>query len=1122
MGKTISGLAHFNFTSFPALIALPATFPTFRTPYAKSKLIKFNMKKFEITLAFILAVVFMAAAQSPALWLRYPALSPDGKTIVFSYQGDLYKVAADGGTATLLTVHEAYDYNPVWSHDGQQIAFASDRYGNFDVFVMPAAGGQATRLTYHSAGEVPSDFTSDNKSVIYASSQLDAASNQQYPSGVLPELYSIPVAGGMPRQVLTTPAQDARFNADGSVLVFHDRKGYEDEFRKHHTSSVTRDVWKHELKTGKYTQLSSFEGEDRNPVFAPNQQDIYYLSEKSGTFNIWKMGVNGGNEKQISFLDKHPVRYLTVSNDGTLCFSYDGELYTMREGGQPKKLTVTVVNDGRYNPEKILPVKGDISEMALSPNGKEVAFVYRGEVFAASVKEGTTRRITDTPEQERSVSFSPDGRSILYAGERNGSWNIYQTSLTRDEEKYFFSSTILKETPVIATAAEEFQPAYSPDGKEVAYLEERTALKVVNLATKAVRTIMPADKNYSYSDGDQHYEWSPDGKWFLVEFLQEKQWIGQAGLVSAAGGKEIFNLTKSGYGSGQPRWAMDGKALVYFNDRDGMKNDASWGGQADAYAMFFTQEAFDKFNLNKEEFDLKKEEEEKSKEDKKDGDKSNESGKKEEKDKPVDPLKFELDGIEYRKVRLTIHSSSLADAILSKDGEKLFYLAKFEKGFDLWQTELRTKDTKILLKLGAENVGDIIMDKEGKNLFILADGGISKVEIEGGKKEGVSVKGEMVLNEAVERQYLYEHAWRQVVKKFYVTDLQGVDWDFYKKAYARFLPNINNNYDFAEMLSELLGELNASHTGARFRPKVENGDKTAALGLFYDQKYTGNGLKIQEVMDKSPVVKSDSKIKAGVVIEKIDGQEITATTNYQSLLNRKEGKNTLLSLYNPSTKQRWDEVVKPISLGEEGELRYQRWVNRSRFLVDSLSGGRIGYVHVRGMNDQSYRTVYEDALGKNANKEALVVDTRFNGGGWLHDDLATFLNGKEYMTFMPQGQNLGNEPQFKWRRPSVVVMSESNYSDAHMFPYTYRALGIGKLVGMPVPGTGTAVWWEGLQNGMVFGIPQVGMVGNDGKYLENQELEPDIKVPNAPGEVIKGRDQQLEAAVKALKEALKP
>ena len=425
-----------------------------------------NMKR-SIPLLAASLLSFIAFAQMDALWLRYPAISPDGKTIVFSYQGDLHKVAASGGLATVLTVHEAYDYNPVWSHDGQQIAFASDRYGNFDVYVMPAAGGQATRLTYHSAGEFPSDFTPDNQEVIYASSQLDAASNQQYPSGVLPELYKISVKGGMPRQLLTTPAQDARFNADGSVLVFHDRKGYEDEFRKHHVSSVTRDIWKYETKSKKYTQLSSFEGEDRNPIVAPNQQDVYFLSEKSGTFNVWKMNLDGGGEKQITTLDKHPVRYLSMASDGTLCFSYNGELFTMKEGGQPQKVTVKVTTDGRYNQEKTVSVNSDATEIALSPNGKEVAFVHRGEVFAASIKEGPPRRITNTPEQERSISFSPDGRSILYAGERNGSWNIYQSSLAREEEKYFFNSTILKETPVIATESEEFQPAYSPDGKEI-------------------------------------------------------------------------------------------------------------------------------------------------------------------------------------------------------------------------------------------------------------------------------------------------------------------------------------------------------------------------------------------------------------------------------------------------------------------------------------------------------------------------------------------------------------------------------------------------------------------------------------------------------------------------------
>ncbi len=1076
------------------------------------------MKNF-LTLVFISLLSCVTMAQEAALWLRYPAISPDGKTIVFSYKGDLFKVDAQGGAAYPLTIHDAYDHMPVWSHDGQQIAFASDRYGNFDVFVMNVNGGAATRLTYHSASDWPSDFTADNEHVIFTSSRLDDASNQQFPSGVLPELYSIDTEGGRPQQVLTTPAEFARFNKAGDQLVFHDRKGYEDAFRKHHTSSVTRDVWLYDMKKEQYTQLSSFKGEDRNPVFAPSQNAIYYLSEEAGDFNVFKMDLSSpGKGKAVSQLKNHPIRYLTISDDGLMCFSYNGELYTMKEGQRPQKINIYLALGDRYNPEKIEKISGDITEFALSPSGKEIAFIVRGEVFASSVETATTKRITNTPEQERTVSFSPDGKAILYASEREGSWNVYQTKLVREEEPYFYASTILEEEEVIATPAEEFQPAFSPDGKEVAYLEERTALKVINLESKETRLIMPADRNYSYSDGDQHYEWSPDGKWFLVNFLQPKQWTGQVGLVSAKGG-DITDLTQSGFGGYSPRWMMEGKMVMWASNRDGMANISNRGGELDVYALFFDQKDYDRFTLSKEDYELLKE-----KEEEKDGEeeKEEEEEKKEKDKEKIKPINIDLEGIEDRKVRLTRHSSRLNDAIISKDGEHLYYLARFEKGYDLWQTELRTKSTKMLAKLGADNAGYLNIDKKGKHLFLWASGKVHKIELSSGKKEVVSIDGEMILNEFDERAYLFDHIWRQVDKKFYKKDLHGVSWDYYKEAYSRFLPHINNNYDFMEMLSEMLGELNASHTGARYRPSNETGDQTASLGLFFDNQHQGKGLKVKEVISKGPLDKSDSKVDKGTLIEKIDGVDITAQTNHFKLLNRKAGKKVLLSLFDPESGERWEETLEPISGGQENQLLYDRWVDNCRKMVDELSGGKIGYVHVRGMNDASYRVVIEEVLGKNANKEALVVDTRFNGGGWLHDNLVTFLNGKKYITFMPRGQNLGGEPDSKWKKPSIVVMSESNYSDAHMFPFAYKELGIGKLVGMPVPGTGTAVWWERLQNGMVFGIPQVGMVGNDGKYLENTQLEPDVKVPNEPGKVRQGIDQQLEAAVKELLKVVYP
>ena len=1059
-----------------------------------------------------------AFAQNEPLWLRNAAISPDGRTIAFCYQGDIWRVPAGGGDAVPLTTNDAYDQSPLWSHDGKLIAFTSNRHGSSDVFVMSADGGPPTRLTFHGSGETATDFSPDNSHVIFYGHRQDDVKNQQFPVGGLGELYTVPVKGGRPLQLSTIAMERARYNPAGTLIAYHDRKGYEDNWRKHHTSSVTRDIWTFDPATKAYKQLTTFAGEDRNPVWSKDGNTLYYLTEEKGSFNVHRMPAAGGASTQVSRFTDHPVRYLSISDGGVLCFSYRGELYTMTEGSDPKKVSIRINTDGRYLPERTINVN-NADEFSVSPNGKEIVFVHRGEVFVSSVAEGTTRRITNTPEQERSASFSPDGRTILYASERNNSWDLYTTSLVRKEEKYFFNATLLKEEALLTTPAEEFQPAYSPDGKEVAYLEERTTLKVLNLASKQTRTIVPGNRNYSYSDGDQWYEWSPDSKWFVVNFLHDEQWIGQVGLVSAEGGKEITDLTKSGYGGYLPRWAMDGKAIVFMSDRDGQKNHGSWGGESDAYAIFLTQEAFDKFKMTKEEAELAKEEEGKKDDEKKPGEddkkKKDDKKKDEEKDKPVEPIKIELAGIEDRKVRLTPNSSALSGAVLSKDGEKLYYTAAFEKGTDLWQYDIRKREAKIINKMGDGWASGLGWDKDQKALFYLNNGTVNKYDTEKSENKGIGINGEMVLNEAAERAYLFEHIWRQVLKKFYRVDMQGVDWAKYKAEYQRYLPYINNNYDMAELCGEMLGELNASHTGAGYWQEVPNGDRTATLGCFFANE-AGPGLRITEVMDKSPLIKQGTKIKAGHVIEKVDGEAITADMDWARLFNRKGGKPMLLSLYDPKANTRWEETVKPLEEGREQELLYHRWVERCRHLVDSLSGGRLGYVHVEGMDDGSYRTVYEEALGRYHNKEGLVVDTRFNGGGWLHDDLATFLGGKTYMTFLPRGQKLGTEPHFKYQRKSCVLMSESNYSDAHMFPVTYRALGIGKLVGMPVPGTGTAVWWEGLQNGMWFGIPMVGMVDNNGNYLENQQLEPDVKQPLDPGVVSQGRDQQLEAAVKVL------
>lgn len=1078
-----------------------------------------------IAICLITAAAGNAGAAGNPLWLRYPAISPNGSTIVFCYKGDIFKVPTEGGQAQPLTSHVAYDFKPVWSPDSRFIAFASDRYGNFDIYIVPIDGGEPKRLTYCSANEYPDSFTPDGKFILFSATINDHPDNAQFPNGYLSELYKVPVESGRGRavQVLSTPALEARYDKVGKHILYEDRKGTEDVWRKHHTSSVTRDIRLYDVATQKHTKLSPFNGEDLSPVFSSDEKWVYYLSEQFGTFNICKLDpANPGQVVLMTHNEKHPVRFLSITNDDTLCYSYHGEIYTKARDREPVKIPVQIAVDQKQNPVQFQTLTDGATEIAVSPDGKEVAFVTRGEVFVASVDYGTTKRITNTPEQERSVSFSPDGRTLLYAGERNGSWNLYQTTITGKEEKHFSAAALLTEEPLLETPEETFQPLYSPDGKEVAYLEERTTLKVIDLKTRAIRTILDGKFNYSYSDGDMWFQWSPDGQQFLVTYFGKKRWNTNAGLVDAQGKQNIVNLTESGYFDKNPKWILDGKAMMWLSDREGMRSHGSWGSQRDVYAMFFDQGAFDRFQLSKEEFEAVKEKEKEAQEKETDKEKKKEkdqAGEKKKKDTGK-TFKPDLENSEDRLVRWTVNSSDLSDMVLSPDGETLYYLSRFEGGHDLWVNKLREKETRLLVKLTGRG-GSLKIDKEGKNLFLLSDGKILKIDTNDKKSTPIAFKAEFNLNREAEYAYLFEHIWRQVLKKFYRVDMGGVDWRFYKEAYAPFLAHIANNYDFSEMLSEMLGELDASHTGCFYTPQSPDGDETARLGAFYDESYTGSGFKIAEIIDKSPLRKASSFIKPGVVIEKIDGQLIIPGNDYYYLLNHKAGKPTLLSLYCPGDGKRWEETVKPITIKEENELLYRRWVKNRREETELLSKGRIGYVHVRSMNDSSFRVTYSEMLGRYNDKEAMIVDTRFNGGGNLHEDLAKLLEGKNYFTAEPRGQDLGPEPRNQWCKPSVVLMSEGNYSNAHGFPYVYKKLGLGKLVGMPVPGTMTSVWWERLQDQtLVFGIPMVGYLDETGHYLENQQLEPDFPVENDLGVLATGKDQQLEKAVRVLLETL--
>ena len=1047
------------------------------------------------------------SAQENPQWIRYQAISPDGTQIVFTYQGDLYRVPASGGDATRLTFHEAHDFMPVWSHGGDKIAFASDRYGNFNVYIMDAMGGPAERLTFHSNDESPYSFSHNDSTVIFGAVRQDLPEHRQFPAASQPELYQVPVNGGRVNQIFTIPAEFTQVNRNGTRIIYHDKKGGENEWRKYHRSAITRDLWIYDAESDSHTMLTDTEWEDRQPVFSSDEQFIYYLSEESGNYNIHKMSVDVPEvSEQLTHYTLHPVRFLSYGN-GTLAFGYDGELYTMKEGEEPVKVDVTIRTQPNRNFDSFITINGGVQEMEVSPNGKEIAFVARGEVFVTSVDGALTKRITNTPEQERFVTFTPEGDGVVYSSLRDGKWSIYKSTILRDQEPFFYASTLLEEEVLISDDVDNYMPSFSPDGKKLAYIADRRTLRIKDLESGETVDLLTPEDLFHMREGDQYFTWSPDSKWLLVGW--RKLLHNAEVLLMAADGSERINLTESGYMEYNPKWVNDGKQMIWFSNRDGLRSYATSGRtELDVYTLFFSQEEWDKFNLSDEDYKVYQQIQEALKSDSDDENGDDENG-----DDEI--LEFDMDGMKERIARLSIHSGAISDAVLSKDGSTLYYLTRFEDNYNLWETNLRTRETKQAIRLNT-GPGSLQWDKDMENLYLLSRGSISKLNLTGSSSSPIQIRGEMTYDEVAEREQMFEHVYVRTKNIFYEPTFHDTDWEMIYEEYQKYLPHLGNSYEFAEFISEMVGELNVSHAGARFSRSIDQPDQTASLGIFKDYNHAGTGIRIVEVIEGGPLDKAAFDIQPGMIIEKIDGEEITPDRDVARFLNRKADRFVLLEITGPGIEGSKQITVKPITLGAERGLLYRRFVRINEKEVDEKSGGRLGYVHIPGMGDGPYRDVIREMLGKYSDRDGVIVDARFNGGGDLVADLAMFFTGQKFNTYATAAKDVGGEPTSRWTRPTLTLINEAMYSDGHCYASAYTELGIGTTVGMPVPGTCSFAGWEALPDGTRWGVVPVSARNMSDEWMENNQTEPMIRVKNMPGQIDRGVDQQLDRAIEQL------
>ena len=918
------------------------------------------------------------------------------------------------------------------------------------------------------------------------------------------ELYSVSIEGGRPQQVLATPAEEISFVGNTGTFLYQDCKGGENIWRKHHTSSITRDIWMYD--GANHTKLTDFKGEDRTPRVSADGKTVYFTSERDGSFNVYSFPIDNPSQvKKITRHKTHPVRFLTVSDNGVLCYAYDGDIYVNNS-----KISVSITVDETDNDMAELAVSGG-SDNDLSKDGKQIAFISRGEVFVTSTEFKTVKQITNTPEAESDVVFSPDGKKLAYATEREGIWNIYTAEMSRKEDIYFPYATVVEEKPLFKNnKVDRRAPQFSPDGKEIAYIENREKLMVYNIESGKTRQITDGSQCYSTS-GAFGYSWSPDGKWFTMSYCSNHHYpYNDIGIVSAKGGEPMINLTYSGYTDHSPQWVLGGNAILFESERYGMRNHASWGTLNDVMIVFLNRKAYEDFKMTKQQKELQKEIDKLSEKGNKSDDEKKDAKKAEK--KKIEDIVVELEDIEDRIVRLTPSSCNLGYAALSKDGTSLYYQASYEGGMNLWKLDLKSG---VPSKIGPAS-GRMQWDEKYENLYVLGSR-FSKMKDGAKSLENIAVSGNMVMDLAAEREYMFDHVYRQEKERFYNEKMHGVDWEMLTDTYRRFLPHINNNYDFAELLSEYLGELNVSHTGSGYRaPASRESVSTANLGVFYDWTWQGDGLKVTEIVKGGPFDKSSSKLSEGDIITSIDGVQIKKGMDFYPLLNRKAGERTLIGITKVSG-EKTDMVVLPISDGAFNTLLYKRWVRQNAEKVQQLSGGRLGYVHIESMNDESFRTVYSDILGRYNNCDGIVIDTRFNGGGRLHEDIEVLFSGQKYLTQEIRGKDACNMPSRRYNKASIMIIGEANYSNAHGTPWVYKHKNMGLLVGKPVPGTMTSVTWETLQDPtLYFGIPVVGYRKADGTYLENDQLNPDIDVENTKELVVTGRDEQLEAAVATL------
>jgi tricorn protease len=1037
---------------------------------------------------------------------RHPAPSPDGAIIAFSWQGDLWLVPTSGGDARRLTAHPASERYPVWSRDGRLIAFASDRHGNPDVFVMPSDCSEPPRrLTHASTSDLPLDFTPDGTAVLFAS-------NRAMGIRWMPQLWTVPTGGGTPALADRAFAEQASISPDGEAKVIV--RGATPWTRRGYRGAANRELW---LATavGDYRRLTDFDGDDDSPSWI-DADTIAFSSSRNGRKNVFSLDLASGEATPLTDHQVADVRFPRAAANGSV-IAYeveDGLWLVTPDGGEPRRLAISVPSDQLVNQVDRRVDRGDATDLAIHPDGKLAAVIVHGDLFVTvvvskdelEIAEPPTVRATSTPEPEQEPRWTPDGESLVVTASRGGNLDIVKVSRA-DADVDWTDAFDFTVGDLVTGPANERDASFSPDGTRLAFVRGRGNLVVADADGANQRTLLEHFYPPTYS-------WSPDGRW--IAYAVEDQHANSEIFIVAADGGEPYNVSRHPDFDEAPIWSPDGRRLLWSSHRHGNSFDiwGVWLTEADDQRT--AADWLKVWNGSKPDDDERT-------------DKGDKGAKKGDDEDPTDEpdlptVVIDFDELWRRPVRLTSLEGDETPVVAGPDGKRIVFVADVEDSSDLYSIRFDGDDLERLTEddAGPEQVQ--LVDDE--TLFFLdGDGAVKRLGLDGEAGDPVPFTARYEVDLRREREVVFDEAWAALDEHFYDPDFHGVDWKAVRETYRPWALAASSEPDFADVMNLMLGELDASHMGyyPRGRGAEPIGDRTGWLGIVFDPAAGGPGLLVAEVLPDSPADFAGVEIAVGERVLSLRGRTIEPDTNTFELLVDTIGQRLPVTIRGVDGKER-DVVVRPVAEDELKQLRYREWVRQRRTLVERWSDGRLGYLHIQDMDLPSFEGFERDLFAAADGKDGLIIDVRSNGGGWTTDYLMAVLNVRRHAFTLPRAGDPAVRsyptserlPMAAYTRPAAALCNEDSYSNAEIFSWAFQTLGRGPLVGSPTFGAVISTGGTRLLNGAWVRLPERGwFVAGSGVNMERHGAQPDVVVWQPPAEDSSATaDTQLQTAVR--------